>query len=446
VMSDLWGKGGPLITVRSASEIEAFLGMVATRPEARGGTHLCMGDLPIRLFRGDRIVAEFSFDHASIVRARSKNIWVGDEKLTPEAGRAMADWLARHGYRSPKDDLDRRDRERAAREAFWASLPPAASELLRQTRTGMVAYSSDIKSDEHKASHPQAFQTLLRELPDEGERARTVCRALGLLDADWVSYEPAEAILIVTASELETDALATLIREAPLGSPELRGAARLVFGLQIRDREPWLKRFRPEALAEILGPIVRQTLRDERAHHTLAMIEILMPVRSDGLEALLMPLAIGAGYLPEPDCELSRPAMPELTAFALMSVRGKADKELAAAVRRRFWKCDANFRSARIAAALFNRRLPTSDDLKSASVLELLITIEALRANPSVEAIDLAVNDLVTQKYWKPRLEAANWLQKLRGQRPFTEVQELQQRQLKAWWTKARPQWSPSGP
>jgi hypothetical protein len=214
-------RSGVLASVSDRAAIAELLAAIDTPPVPFGvsGGHGCGGFPIVRLFRGDTLAAEFSFDHVAFLRPRSPNLWRGgDVEVTGASAKAMADWFKRHGYSGYQDELDSARREQERWDAFYSAFPKQVRKFLKDYRVRYVETSSGL-------DRIPAADALAAAIPNEHKRAEVICRALGLLDRNWFGATDAESAVLGWAEALSPQTLIRAIDGFADNSPELLGAA-----------------------------------------------------------------------------------------------------------------------------------------------------------------------------------------------------------------------------
>jgi hypothetical protein len=101
------------------------------------------------------------------------------------------------------------DREEATWNAFYEVFPKAIQDLLKPVEYRGLDQGDPALDDAEKAD---AFALAV---PDGSERARLICRALGILDGDWFSYRPEERQVLLWANRLSPFVLVPAIDSFP---------------------------------------------------------------------------------------------------------------------------------------------------------------------------------------------------------------------------------------
>lgn len=102
------------LKVDDPKAIAALLALILLEPVyadpryARG--HLCTGWSVTRIYRGEELVAEFSFEHEVFIRPLRPK-WNGSAVVKPSAIRPIVDWYDAHGYHRYAKSLAERPRD-----------------------------------------------------------------------------------------------------------------------------------------------------------------------------------------------------------------------------------------------------------------------------------------------------------------------------------------------
>jgi hypothetical protein len=423
-------KSRTFLTVVGSKEIVRLLALIDTPPveDGTGMGHGCGGFPHIRLFRRGVMVAEFSFDHVSMLRPLSDNLWSGgDVSVTDASARAIAAWFDRKGFHVYKDDLDREDRDRAKQEAFLKSFPPSIEAILRD-------------ADETK---PEG-DVLASVIPNNLERTKVICHALGSLDSYWFGIPADVGLVLGWAESLSSQSLAAAIDGFGDKSVELRGAAQLLFGWR-PGASPRLANVdlatRDRVIARAATAIFDGPLSDNQRKLPLRIMHLTLPK----VEKVLQRQAERVQRARNDSCPSLPDEEPSLAALTALAGRGKADPRMVAAANRRRWKCSGNAAAAHIAAALAVGHVPNTDDIQAAVETSALVVLQHLRDFPTQTSIDLAFASLLDHKFGVVRGETADWLADLAGLHlPEEQGEDDTRTSLERWWSTARSGWDKS--
>lgn len=130
----------PVLTIEDEPDVTELRSLIAVR-EVTDGCCMCLGDSVLEFLAGGHRLAIVGVHHMTLVRWST---WDGDARLAD--GRALAAWLAAHGYSDPHERAeaeDARQARAAADDDAWRSAAPASlrelvSELLATSQTGVV--------------------------------------------------------------------------------------------------------------------------------------------------------------------------------------------------------------------------------------------------------------------------------------------------------------------
>jgi len=190
--------------------------------DASGGHCMCCGNPTFEFYQGDKRVAMVAFHHGRSIRW-ADGTWPGDGMLTEQSSTYLVQWLARHNYTGPRDDLFQARREAAAqrrRDGRLDSLLPAA------VRESLTAAESP----------EQATAAFEKHVPDVKARASLYLRLIGCEDSTWALSSGLDGLLLETLLPgIPEETLKAVILAAPIPSEESTGAARWVFGLDHPD-------------------------------------------------------------------------------------------------------------------------------------------------------------------------------------------------------------------
>lgn len=427
-----------LLTVTDAAAVAELLSLVDTLP-AQGGQHLCVGSPPIRLYRGKRLVAEFSFDHVSILRALSDNLWAGDVPLTDHSALAIAEWFRHHGYSKFADELAREDAERERWRRFYEAFPTPVQEKFRSKddfMSGLVTHSRAVPAV------ASSGDVIAAAIPDQTERARVICRALGVLDGDWFAMKREEQLVLHSASALEPDVLVRTIDSFSDGSPELRGAGRLLFGAQVASRS-WFSRLPAPTAERLAARIAGQLLieTDDPSSNAATLPGSLAQFRSSAVEDVLAKAAARVATTKEGECRDIALAIPSLSSLVVLAARHRAPIALLESAESRSWRCPENRAAASLALRLACDQLPDPSDLLASDSTAGLAALAWLKAHPTREGIDFAFEGLLSHPWGHVRSETESWLASL----PSDPKREpgRDEEALRRWWRIARRSYPP---
>jgi hypothetical protein len=107
-------KGKKYVVVTEPAEISRLLDSIQTPSLALSSVygHRCLGSPPIQLYRSNQLLVQFSFDHGSLLRPLSRNLWgAEDVRVTRDSALAITAWFEHHGYSGYREKLEE---ERAA--------------------------------------------------------------------------------------------------------------------------------------------------------------------------------------------------------------------------------------------------------------------------------------------------------------------------------------------
>ncbi|MGC4114629.1 MAG: hypothetical protein QM765_08470 [Myxococcales bacterium] len=437
----------PLVSVSGSAEVQTLLEVIETPPVDANSSnhHLCIGHPPIRLYRGKKLVAEFSFDHESMLRPLSKGLWRGgDVSVTRASAEGIALWFKRHGYSDFADNLEAELRAEETRRRFLEVFPDDVQLLFRESDNGLVGFASARREDA-PADAGQPEDPVARALPDDAERLRLICRGLGYLETSWDEFSAPERLLLDSASRIAPRKIAGVIDGFAEGSPELRGAARLLFRGPMNGRG--LIHKLDAATAQKLGSkAARQVFHDGDSEDARRLFWTLEAYPGEQTLAVLTEQAVRAKDVPDVPCGRyadSEDELSPLSALTLLAERRQVRFEHVLAAARRSWQCPTNSAAARIALASACERLPDETDVKAAAAASagrMLWRTNELRTR---ESVDLVFATLLDHRRIEVREAASKWLTRL-SKLEFAKEVPLEERakQLQSWWSGARPGWS----
>ena len=408
-------KGRSLLEVSGADEIAHLLSLIDTPTSDEGQYihHLCVGHPKIRLALHGRVVAEFSFDHVSLLRPYSKGLWSeSDVQLTNTSARAMAAWFAHHGLRIYQQEFEGGDNEQARWDAFRAEFPLSTRAFLPKKTSSIRAFRPESGNGQTEDCSPQSLEPLSSEIPDQVERAHVIFRALGRLGTDWNSYTEEEATVLRWAGCLDPDHLVAAIDDVGNDPGELRGAARVLF----RPR-PGGERFlmrQPRATAERLALRIASAAFAEGDSYISRRLPLkLARFESAAANRVLFDGAARAVEGEDRPCVGTSEANASLSALVVLAARRRANASAIKAAASREWQCPANRAAARVAAALVGGQMPTREDLQGSDRTTGLMTLERLKRNPNRKAQELARSTLLVHPWSEVRDETKRWLASL---------------------------------
>lgn len=207
---------------RDATVIAELAQHFTISEDASGGHCMCCGNPTFEFYQGDKRVAMVAFHHGESIRWADGS-WPGDGILTEQSSTYLAEWLAKHQYTGPQDDLFQGRREAAARHRrnsrISSLLPAAVSESLA------AAESPD-----------QVTTAFEKHVPDVKARASLYLRLIGCEDSTWALSSGLDGTLQETLLPgIPEESLKAVIIAAPIPSEESMGAARWVFGQNHAD-------------------------------------------------------------------------------------------------------------------------------------------------------------------------------------------------------------------
>ncbi|GEP41520.1 hypothetical protein [Brevifollis gellanilyticus] len=257
-----------------------------------GGHCMCCGNPTFEFYQGDKLVAMIAFHHGRSVRW-ADGVWPGDGMLTQDSARFLADWLDKHGYSGPKDEMlrSRRAQEAAKRrnDRYKALMPPSLYEAL-----DTVDSLEGLKA---------AF---LKHVPGAQDRGRLYLKLLGCEDSTWGLYSSLDSPLCETlVGEIPEKDLREIITQAPAESEEGLGAARWIFGEShvdlIKDDQKTIERLARFALTHPRQRNRWHTLTALRDLDSPQALTLLREVMKQGTK----PRKLSEDELHEPDGQVT---------------------------------------------------------------------------------------------------------------------------------------------
>ena len=112
-------KGRKYVVITNPAEISQLLASIQTPRLALSsvGGHRCLGSPPIKLYRGDELLFQFSFDHGVLLRPLSRNLWGSEDvRVTHDSALAVIAWFERHGYSDYRKKIEEEDAGCATRK------------------------------------------------------------------------------------------------------------------------------------------------------------------------------------------------------------------------------------------------------------------------------------------------------------------------------------------
>jgi len=211
-----------IVESRDAAVIAELAQHFTINEDASGGYCMCCGNPTFEFYQGDKQVAMVAFHHGQSIRW-ADGTWPGDGILTEQSSTYLVQWLAKHQYTKPQEDLFQGRRQEAARHRrnirISSLLPAAISESLA------LAESPD-----------QATAAFEKHVPDVKARASLYLRLIGCEDSTWALATDMDGMLQETLlPAIPQNTLKTVILAAPIPSEESMGAARWVFGQEHSD-------------------------------------------------------------------------------------------------------------------------------------------------------------------------------------------------------------------
>lgn len=182
-----------------------------------GGHCMCCGDPTFEFYHGDTKVAMIGFHHARSIRW-ADGVWPGDGMLTSLSAEHLVEWLAKHGYTKPRDDVREGRRQQVAAQRrydrYKALLPAGLEDALNGSQ-----------------SLEEATAAMEKAVPDAAARARLFLQLFGCDDATWaLSSGYDQALQQAWLPSIPAATLHAAIRDAREKTEEGQGAARWVFG------------------------------------------------------------------------------------------------------------------------------------------------------------------------------------------------------------------------
>ncbi len=130
----------PVLTIENESEVTELRSLIGVRA-VTDGRCMCLGDSVLEFLSDGHRMEIVGLHHTTFVRWSA---WDGDARLAD--GRALAVWLAKHGYSAPLERAEADDARRAQAAAdtdAWRSAAPTSLRallpaLLATSQTGVV--------------------------------------------------------------------------------------------------------------------------------------------------------------------------------------------------------------------------------------------------------------------------------------------------------------------
>jgi hypothetical protein len=435
-----------LLTITGAPKVANFVRLIETPAIDLEGTmsHGCAGFHHIRLFRKGRLVAEFSFDHTSLLRPYSENLWKGgDVEVTESSARALASWFKEHGLPESQKEIDDTDEERARWEAFHEVFSPTVREFLKKVRLP-IWDRTDLPTNCPAAS----VELLSAAVPDPSERARLLFVALGNLRGDWSSYDDEGGTVLVWAHCLPVEILVSTISELKDDEVAVRGAARVFFG-SYPGGTGLIRRLGPDVAARLAAVLASPIFLENDAKNAPLLPQLLSDFRTKEVDDVLRAAAARTDAPRDEACgDLDRASVP-LSALVVLSERRRADSDLLHLLSKREWRCRANRAAVRTADALADERLPKADEVAGADATTVLMLLRRLKEHTTKDAVDLAFAGLLENRWGVARGAVEEWLSDLSKVQPpakegitYGEYTREYHARLHSWWTQARPNWN----
>lgn len=118
---------------KDAAVVKSFATQLRIEPDQSGFHCMCCGEPTFEFYRDAEMVAMIGFHHGQSLRWVGG--WPGDGMLTKECRTFLVDFLAEHGVKGPKEEMERQQREaeswKKRTDAAFARLRPEFVELFK---------------------------------------------------------------------------------------------------------------------------------------------------------------------------------------------------------------------------------------------------------------------------------------------------------------------------
>lgn len=257
-----------------------------------GGHCMCCGNPTFEFYDKDTRVAMIAFHHGRSIRWADGS-WPGDGMLTDQSSAYLVEWLAKHGYAEPKNELFRGRQQAAAQrrrsDRYQALIPEAVG--------------TDLAKADSMETATAAFE---KNVADVKARAALYLRLFGCDDGTWALSTGMDQPLQETwLPGIPEETLRAVILAAPQQSEEGFGSVRWIFGANhvdlVKDDEAALKKLAQFALTHPRQDNRWRTLSVLRGLGTPAAVSVLRTVMREGTS----PRALGKDQEVEPGGQMT---------------------------------------------------------------------------------------------------------------------------------------------
>lgn len=242
-----------LVTIANQQEIAMLNAMIQFEKHQTRKRCMCCGYPGIDWYRGKNRIALTALHHGQTIRWKH---FPGDAQLTPVSSQMLVDWLARHGIRRPKEEVETQKRR--------ASVEGEARDILRNFVPKAFLDAIQKVADEVKRTEPPDLVSAIdienglrdkyvrASFGDKGQMYKCLFRVLGCLPMHWDSrYAPEqdEAYEFLMRAPREELDLAFRAAATSEDQQERQGAARVIYSQQFmtvhgkteQDVEKWME-------------------------------------------------------------------------------------------------------------------------------------------------------------------------------------------------------------
>lgn len=257
-----------LYETTTQAEADEFIARIAVESAEGVGGCMCCGSPTLEFYAGDRLAVTLGMQHGFALRWTER--WPSDAQITEVSADYLANWMARHGAKEPRESLrQHRASQRAAadRQARYdAIMPGPLRDALAQAQ-----------------SEGEAITAFEQHLPDETDRALLELALFGCDPGSWDLIngldQPLASSLLPRIGGV---AFAAAARKADPAGANGCGLARWLFA-----EEKW-KELEPGALTAVLDPIGRMALGHPRQINRRKTMLALEAMGTPGARGLLL--------------------------------------------------------------------------------------------------------------------------------------------------------------
>ena len=204
----------PLLEMSDAREIDTLKAAMRIDETRPFGHCMCVGDLGLRFFAGDTLLAHIGLHHGVAIRYEG---WKDDAPLWD--GASLLEWLARHGIEKPlrewQETQERAEKSRADWKNWLEAVPEALRPLENELAGKWAVHDWDTLRD-----------GLLAAFPEPAERAGILFAWFGNGSGPWSGFPSYESVPEHFLSEIEPQYLQKALESALMTPVHWRGAAR----------------------------------------------------------------------------------------------------------------------------------------------------------------------------------------------------------------------------